>query len=228
MRRILLMSAICGLLAACSSVPEKSMEAPIEDSSTRVTAMPSSGSDTESGTAGKTSQTVGKIVEAGGVLPSSAASSLVNSTTTSGKEADRQRAEDMRDTANESNEQRQQRIAKVLASKSIFFDYDDYSIKTEYQSVIEQDAHFISSTPNLMVRIEGNADERGSTEYNLALGQKRAEAVRQALQLYGVPDASVEAISYGKEKPRAECHEESCWAENRRVDFTARYSGDGK
>jgi peptidoglycan-associated lipoprotein len=69
-------------------------------------------------------------------------------------------------------------------------------------------------------RLEGNADERGSREYNLALGQNRAEAVKHALQLLGVPDSQVEVVSFGEEKPRSTCHEEKCWAENRRVDVS--------
>jgi peptidoglycan-associated lipoprotein len=80
----------------------------------------------------------------------------------------------------------------------------------------------------MSVRLEGNADERGSTEYNLALGQKRAEAVRHAMALLGVPEGSMEAVSYGKEKLRAKCHEEKCWAEDRRVDFAAKKAPDGK
>ena len=89
-------------------------------------------------------------------------------------------------------------------------------------ALLRQDYDMLKASPNLPVRLEGNGDERGSTEYNLALGQKRAEAVRHALELMGLPIAQVEAVSYGKEKPRATCHEEKCWAENRRVDFSDR------
>lgn len=115
--------------------------------------------------------------------------------------------------------QKQERIIKTLASKSVFFDYDDFTIKPEYQDLIKHDYELLKSSPALSISIEGNADERGSVEYNLALGQKRAESVRKALQLMGMPESKMEAISYGEEKPRATCHEEKCWAENRRVDF---------
>lgn len=128
----------------------------------------------------------------------------------------------------ETEAQRLDRIVKMLASKSIYFGYDDYSIKPEYQDALKNDFELLKSMPSLSVRLEGNADERGSTEYNLALGQKRAEAVRRALILLGVADSKLEAVSYGKEKPRAECHEERCWAQNRRVDFAAKKAESGK
>lgn len=115
--------------------------------------------------------------------------------------------------------QRQERMIKSLAAKSVYFDYDDYSIKPQYQDPIKQDYEFLKSAPNVSVALQGNADERGSTEYNLALGQKRAEAVKRTLKILGVPEDKMEAVSFGEEKPRASCHEEKCWSENRRVDF---------
>ncbi len=122
----------------------------------------------------------------------------------------------------ETIEQKTARVIQELASKSIYFDYDDFSIKPEYQGLIKQDFELLMSTPNVPIILEGNADERGSAEYNLALGQKRAESVKRTLKMLGVPEARLEAISYGKEKPRAACHEEKCWAENRRVDLASR------
>ncbi|HQR03326.1 MAG: peptidoglycan-associated lipoprotein Pal [Proteobacteria bacterium] len=119
----------------------------------------------------------------------------------------------------ETEAQRIDRVVAQLASKSIYFDYDQFTIKPEFQALLQQDFDALMSVPSASIRLEGNADERGSTEYNLALGQKRAEAVKRALKLLGIPEARMEAISYGKEKPRATCHEERCWAENRRVDF---------
>lgn len=119
----------------------------------------------------------------------------------------------------ESDARKFERIVKVLASKSIFFDYNAYAIKPEYQVLLKQDYDFLKSAPGGVIVLEGNADERGSTEYNLALGQKRADAVKLDLKLLGVQEAQVESLSYGKEKPRATCHEEKCWAENRRVDI---------
>ena len=125
----------------------------------------------------------------------------------------------------ESEAARNARILKALAADSIYFDYDDFTIKPEYQAQLKNGYELLKSAPNLSLRIEGNADERGSAEYNIALGQKRAEAVRRALVLLGVPAARLEAISYGKEKPHALCHEESCWSQNRRVDFAGKSDG---
>ncbi len=129
--------------------------------------------------------------------------------------------------AAETEAERLDRIAKTLAGQSLYFDYNNYAIKSEGQQTLKQDFDLLKSTPQLSLRIEGNADERGSSEYNLALGQKRAEATRRALVLLGVPEARLEATSYGKEKPRAKCHEEKCWAENRRVDFATKKTNGG-
>jgi peptidoglycan-associated lipoprotein len=122
----------------------------------------------------------------------------------------------------ESDAEKMARIIKTLASKSVYFDYDSFVIKPEYQTLLKQDFDALKAVPRTALTLEGNADERGSTEYNLALGQKRADAVKRALQLLGVPETQLESISYGKEKPRATCHEEKCYAENRRVDFASK------
>ena len=107
----------------------------------------------------------------------------------------------------------------ISRGRSVYFDYDEFSIKSEYSSLIQLHSRYLVATPALVVRIEGNTDERGGAEYNLALGQKRAEAVLKVLQLYGVAGAQVEAISWGEERPRAAGHDEAAWAENRRVDL---------
>lgn len=120
----------------------------------------------------------------------------------------------------ETETQRLARLRAGLANKSVYFDYDNFSLKPQYQDVVKQNADFMRQVGKDSVVLEGNTDERGSKEYNLALGQKRAETVRKALMLMGMPDARIEAISYGEEKPRASCQEEKCWQENRRVDFT--------
>jgi peptidoglycan-associated lipoprotein len=84
--------------------------------------------------------------------------------------------------------------------------------------VIEENAKYLRENPSVRIRIEGNCDERGSREYNVALGQRRAEAVMKTLTLLGVAESRIEAISYGEEKPRAAGHDETSWAENRRGD----------
>lgn len=106
-----------------------------------------------------------------------------------------------------------------LAKRSVYFDFDSFIVKDEYRGTVEAHAHYLQSHPGRHVAIQGNTDERGGSEYNLALGQKRAEAVRRALSLLGVPDSQMEAVSFGKEKPRALGHDEAAWAENRRVDI---------
>jgi peptidoglycan-associated lipoprotein len=89
----------------------------------------------------------------------------------------------------------------------------------DHRVLIERHGKFLASSPNVAIRIEGNADERGGSEYDLALGQKRAEAVLQALRIYGVKDSQMQAISWGKTKPKALGHDEAAWAQNRRVDL---------
>lgn len=109
--------------------------------------------------------------------------------------------------------------ASPLSKRSIYFDYDSYTVAPEYKELLAAHARYLIDGPGRTALIQGNTDERGTTEYNLALGQKRAEAVRQALSLFGVKDAQMEAVSLGKEKPRAVEHNETAWRENRRVDI---------
>jgi len=107
----------------------------------------------------------------------------------------------------------------ILAKRSVYFDYDSFIVKDEFRPVIEAHAKYLISHKNRHIVIQGNTDERGGREYNLALGQKRAEAVRKALSLLGVPDSQMEAVSLGKEKPKATSSDEAAWAENRRADI---------
>lgn len=104
------------------------------------------------------------------------------------------------------------------AKNSVYFDFDKYDIKPEFRNVIEDQAKYLRENPSLRARIEGNADERGSREYNIALGQRRAEVVMKSLMLLGVPQSRMEAISFGEEKPRRTGHDEASWSENRRGD----------
>jgi peptidoglycan-associated lipoprotein len=109
--------------------------------------------------------------------------------------------------------------AKPSSGESIYFDFDEYVIKPEFRGVLEAHARYLRENPSVEGRIEGNADERGSREYNLALGQRRAEAIVRSLSVLGVPAKRLEAVSYGEEKPRATGHDEASWAQNRRGDF---------
>jgi peptidoglycan-associated lipoprotein len=112
----------------------------------------------------------------------------------------------------------------ILSKRSVFFEFDKYDIRDEFKPLVEAHARFLVSHPKIKMLIQGNADERGSREYNVALGQKRAEAVKKALTLLGAKEEQVESVSLGKEKPRNAGHDEAAWAENRRGDIL--YSGE--
>jgi peptidoglycan-associated lipoprotein len=109
--------------------------------------------------------------------------------------------------------------AGMLAKRSIYFDYDSFSIRDDAKAVLQAHAKHLSNNRNLKIALEGHTDERGGSEYNLALGQKRANAVQEALQLLGVSPTQMEAVSFGKEKPKALGNDEAGYAENRRGDI---------
>jgi peptidoglycan-associated lipoprotein len=104
--------------------------------------------------------------------------------------------------------------------KPVFFDYDSYDIRPDAQSSIQADANFLNQHPGLKVVVGGYCDERGSTEYNLALGENRANAAKQALTQAGVSPDRLRTVSYGKEKQFCQEHSEACWQQNRRAMFT--------
>jgi len=101
----------------------------------------------------------------------------------------------------------------------VYFDYDSFALKPEARAVLERNAAHLQSNKQFKVQLEGHTDDRGGREYNLALGQKRAETVRRALTLLGVSDAQVEAVSFGKEKPAASGADDAAYAKNRRVEI---------
>ena len=107
----------------------------------------------------------------------------------------------------------------ILSKHSVYFDFDSYAVKKEFNPVVDAHSKYVAASGTRKILIQGNTDERGGSEYNLALGQKRAEAVRKAMALLGTPDAQMEAVSYGKEKPKATGNDEASWAENRRADI---------
>jgi peptidoglycan-associated lipoprotein len=107
----------------------------------------------------------------------------------------------------------------ALSKRSIYFDFDSFAIGDEYRSTIDAHARYLMSHPNRRVLIQGNTDERGSREYNLALGQKRAEAVRRAMTALGVKETQMEAVSLGEERPRSTGNDDASRAENRRADL---------
>ena len=105
------------------------------------------------------------------------------------------------------------------AQRLVYFDYDSYAIKPEFEALMQKNAAYLKADPKRTVALEGHADVRGGREYNLALGQKRADAVKQALSLLGVPESQMEAVSFGKEKPVSEDMGEDAQAKNRRVEL---------
>uniref|UniRef100_B1XTB8 Peptidoglycan-associated lipoprotein n=1 Tax=Polynucleobacter necessarius subsp. necessarius (strain STIR1) TaxID=452638 RepID=B1XTB8_POLNS len=106
-----------------------------------------------------------------------------------------------------------------LFEKSVYFGFDEYTVQTKYQKMLSAHAGYLKANPKQKIIIQGNADERGTAEYNLALGQRRSDAVCKSLNLIGVSDDQMEAVSFGKEKPKAEGDNEAAWAENRRADI---------
>jgi peptidoglycan-associated lipoprotein len=110
----------------------------------------------------------------------------------------------------------------LFQNSSVYFDLDEYTVKESFIPLLKQHAEFLIKNPNEFVFIQGHTDERGGTEYNLALGQRRANAVKMALSRLGVSDQQMEAFSYGSTKPRATGSTEEAWAENRRVDLEYR------
>ena len=107
----------------------------------------------------------------------------------------------------------------ILSKRSVYFDFDSNVIKDQYKPMITAHAKYIEQHPSAHVVIQGNTDERGSREYNLALGQRRADAVKQMMSLLGAPTSQIETVSFGEEKPKALGENEKAWAENRRADI---------
>ncbi len=109
--------------------------------------------------------------------------------------------------------------AGMLAKRTIYFDFDNSEIKGEGTDIVAAHAKYLAANPTARVRLEGNTDERGSREYNIGLGERRAQAVRRALLLQGASDAQLSTVSYGEERPAAAGHDETAWAKNRRVEI---------
>ncbi|MBM3366384.1 MAG: peptidoglycan-associated lipoprotein Pal [Betaproteobacteria bacterium] len=187
--KILISVIAFALLGACSTVKLTDKAPPVED---RNASSASSGGSSSSGSSPSTSAgSSGNTSKSSGASSASSASAV----------------DPVNDPSN------------ILSKRSIYFDYDQYTVKEEYRSLVEAHGKFLASNPDRKVIIQGNTDERGGSEYNLALGQKRAEAVRRAMALAGARDSQMEAISFGKEKPKASGSDEAAWMENRRADI---------
>ena len=107
----------------------------------------------------------------------------------------------------------------ILSKRSVFFDFDSYVVRDDFKPLVEAHARFLQQNRNARMTIQGNTDERGSREYNIALGQRRSDAVKRMMVLLGATEAQIETVSFGKEKPRNAGHDEAAWAENRRDDI---------
>ncbi|HEY9010156.1 MAG TPA: peptidoglycan-associated lipoprotein Pal, partial [Devosia sp.] len=115
-----------------------------------------------------------------------------------------------------------QPVVPITLDRVIYFDFDSYVVKDEFRPIVEAHAKLLKANPSAKEVAEGHTDERGGSEYNLALGQKRAEAVVQQMKVLGVGDSQLEAVSYGKERPAVDGHDESAWAKNRRVELRSK------
>ena len=112
----------------------------------------------------------------------------------------------------------------ILSKRSIYFEYDKFDIKDEYRKLVEAHAKFLRDNPSAKMMIQGNADERGSREYNVGLGQRRSDSVKKMLTLLGAREDQIESVSLGEEKPVCTDASEGCWSKNRRGDML--YSGE--
>jgi peptidoglycan-associated lipoprotein len=110
----------------------------------------------------------------------------------------------------------------VTLDRVIYFDFDSYAVKDEFRPIVDAHANLLKANPTAKEVAEGHTDERGGSEYNLALGQKRAEAVVKQMQVMGVGESQLEAVSYGKERPAVQGSDESAWAKNRRVELRSK------
>ncbi|HVC10980.1 MAG TPA: peptidoglycan-associated lipoprotein Pal [Burkholderiales bacterium] len=109
--------------------------------------------------------------------------------------------------------------SNILSKRSVYYDFDQYDVKDEYKPIVEAHAEYLRAHPDTKVLIQGNTDERGSREYNVALGQRRAEGVKKMLILLGAREGQIEAVSLGEEKPRDPGRSEAAYAQNRRSDI---------
>ena len=122
-------------------------------------------------------------------------------------------------TASGSQSNRLRDPNSILSKRSVYFEFDSYAVKDDFKPLIDAHARYLQGDKGGRMTIQGNTDERASREYNIALGQRRADAVKKMMMLLGATDSQIETVSFGKEKPRREGHDEASWAENRRVDI---------
>ena len=201
MKRLLCIAGLSFVLAACSSTPTDQSAAPVDDrnplASTAVPPGSASGSAGGSGLAGAP------------IVPSSG-SSAGGGTGASGTQGGPAGRTPLNDPAS------------ILSKRSVYYDFDSFVVKDQFKPLIEAHGKYLRDNRSAQVIIQGNTDERGGREYNLALGHKRAESVKNMLSILGVQEAQIETVSFGKEKPRNPGSDEAAYAENRRSDIVYR------
>jgi peptidoglycan-associated lipoprotein len=196
MQKILGVAAISNILAACSSTPETQNPAPVAVRGALSGGVPGGpGSATSPAGSGSLS---GSAIPPGGSAAAGAAAGANRLTPLS------------TDPRN------------PLSKRSVYYDFDSFVIKDEFRPLIEAHGKYLRDNRAAQIVVQGNTDERGGREYNLALGHKRAESVKRALAIMGVQEQQVETVSFGKEKPKAQGSDEAAWAENRRSDIVYR------
>lgn len=195
MKRLIPIAALALLLAACSTTPDQKV--PVDDRNPLA-------SSTTPGGPGTTTNPADRGNLSGSALPPPPGTA-----TADGSARGRSPLNDP---------------ANILSKRSVYYDYDSFIIKDEYKPLIEAHGRYLRDNRSAHVIVQGNTDERGGSEYNLALGHKRAESVKRMLSLLGVSDAQIETVSFGKEKPRNAGHDEAAYAENRRSDLV--YQGE--
>lgn len=191
--------SFAALLAGCSTTPEDQKPVPVDERSPLASTAAGSGSST--------SGAGGSGVSGSAIAPGSGVSTISTPATSqsNGRNV-------LRDPAS------------PLSKRSVYYDFDSFVVKDEFKPLIENHGRYLRDNKNAHIVVQGNTDERGSREYNLALGHKRAESVKRMLSIMGVQEAQVETVSFGKEKPRNPGSDEAAWAENRRADIV--YQGE--
>lgn len=208
MKRFLLPLLLIVGLTGCETLGLSDKSASIEDRNASSAQAGGSAATTSKGSTASTSGVAGSGVETTGLGGSSTSGQPLDAKPLEGSVAADMKGMDPRKDP-----------ASPLSKRSIYFDYDSFTVRDEYRTVIEAHAAYLMTRRKSRAILQGNADSRGSREYNLALGQKRAEAVRKALAVLGVQEEQIEAVSFGEEKPRAVGETEQDFAENRRTDI---------
>lgn len=213
MKKVVLSIAVLNLLAACSSTPQKT-EPVASQSQAQVASTPAPSApaaDKSNAQAAADAKAAAAAAEAARVQADAKASAAAKAKAAAAAEAAARAAA--------AQAQADADAARALSNRSVFFPYDVDAVQAADMDTIQAHGKNLSNNADLKARVEGNADERGSSEYNLALGQRRANNTKKSLVLGGARSAQVEAISYGEEKPKASGHDEAAWAQNRRADI---------